>query len=126
MQITKDAVAVCGLFCGTCPSFLQECSGCLSDNCKCDCFNGFKNCVSKKKITKCYECKRFPCKKLKDFSHKHIVNGICHHENVIHDLKLIKEIGEEKWLELKILNNSCPICKNLKVWYNKNCPHCKE
>ena len=111
-QDVSKLVGICGLYCGTCPSYLayrkkdieymekrsQEegcsldelrCDGCLSDNvsvhCK-DCRHGFRACAADKQENWCFECDEFPCQRLKDFTGVHVVNGISHHEHVIDDL----------------------------------------
>lgn len=31
MELNVNMAAICGLFCGTCPSYLHQCDECLSD-----------------------------------------------------------------------------------------------
>lgn len=124
----ESAAGICGLFCGTCPSYPEECHGCLSDLVKGSCVNcvhGFRTCAQEQGVQRCFECAAFPCRRLEAFSKIHIVNGICHHENVIRDLREMGEIGVMGWVERQTERHTCPLCGELKVWYEN--PHvCKK
>lgn len=47
----EECASICGLFCGACPSFPDECHGCLSDFVRDVCKNcpkhGFFDCAKK-------------------------------------------------------------------------------
>ena len=119
---------ICGLFCGTCPSFPEECEGCLSGKVaeKClDCRMGFRKCAGEKGVTRCYECLDFPCKRLEDFIPIHVVNGIVHHENVIKDLFLMKEIGVQHWVDKQTEEHTCTVCGQLIPWPETNTHPCR-
>lgn len=121
-----ETAAICGLFCGTCPSYPEECLGCLSDKVAagCDlCPNGFRDCASSKGVTRCYECAEFPCGRLEDFSKRHIVNGICHHAKVIEDLESMKEMGLNEWVQGQTEAHTCPQCQKLIPWFSEDCPN---
>jgi len=112
-QELSKLVDICGLYCGTCPSYLayiindikymerrsQEkgysieelrCNGCLTDKvavqCK-YCRHGLRMCATEKQENWCFECNECPCQRLKDFTGVHFVNGISHHEHVFDDLQ---------------------------------------
>lgn len=123
-----DTAAICGLFCGTCPSYPAQCEGCLSEKVAADCAscsNGFRDCAALHKVTRCGECGEFPCERLEAFSKKHIVNGICHHAHVIDNLYEMRQIGAEAWAEKQLRENTCPACGELTPWYERECPRCK-
>ena len=129
MRIPDEKCAgICGLFCGTCPSYPDDCHGCLSDKVRGDCVEcaaGFRTCAREHGVTRCYECSSFPCKRVEDFSKIHIVNGICHHENVISDLKEMAQSGVDAWVSRQTKENICPKCGELMWWHEK--PHvCKK
>lgn len=127
MKPNEHTAAICGLFCGTCPSYPKECEGCLSDRVApgCDrCGNGFRDCARQHNATRCYECPEFPCARLEDFSKQHIENGICHHEQVIHNLSAMKKSGVGAWVEAQTRENTCPDCGRLIPWYERGCPAC--
>ena len=143
-------IGICGLYCGTCPSYLawkendteelekraaelkyslEElcCNGCLSDNvmplCE-QCPHGFRDCAEEHKVTWCFECAEFPCSRLEDFKDVHVVHGISHHETVIEELQYMKQFGTKAWLEKMQRENSCPKCSKMLYWYRRDCPRC--
>jgi len=147
----KELVGICGLYCGTCPVYLASreqdpaqleamsrdrgipveeirCDGCLSENvygpCV-DCRHGFRRCASEKRVTWCFECEEFPCRRLRDFTDVHIVNGISHHAGVIEALQSMKEHGIEKWLEAQEREACCPTCGKKLYWFVRECPVCR-
>ena len=147
----RQLVGICGLYCGTCPKYLAyherdeeelekmsrkdgvpvgdiRCDGCLSDRVygRCiDCRHGFRRCAEEKKVTWCFQCPEFPCKRLEDFSKIHVVNGICHHERVIEHLQFMKDHGIERWVERQNGENACPDCGKMLYWYSLECPRCR-
>lgn len=129
MKVGIETAAICGLFCGTCPSYPEECEGCLSGkvapSCA-DCGSGFRACAKSHRITRCYECPEFPCARLEDFSKRHIENGICHHAQVIGNLKSMKKLGLAAWTEEQTRKNTCHTCGQLIPWYERRCPACAE
>ena len=123
----ENAAGICGLFCGTCPSYPDDCHGCYSDKVRStcvDCKPGFRTCSKEHGVKYCFECDAFPCQRLMDFSKIHIVNGICHHENIIRDLNDMKNMGVKHWVDDQTAKNVCPKCGELMWWCEK--PHiCK-
>lgn len=126
----ENCASICGLFCGACPSFPDECHGCFSDfvrdTCKNCATHGFLECAKKHNATRCYECKEFPCDKLKEFSKKPVINGICNHANVIPDSQRMKKVGVSKWIEEKITEHKCTKCGELKNWYEVDTHICEQ
>ena len=149
----KDAwklVGICGIYCGTCPSYLAQqendiaelekrarernftleevrCNGCHSDKVMptcVECKSGFRKCAREHGITWCFECPDFPCQRLEDFKHVHIENGISHHENLIEELQYMKENGLETWLEKVEKEGRCPQCGKRLYWFVRDCPEC--
>jgi len=146
----SNLVGICGLYCGTCPSYLAyrkndtgyvkkrakekgytieglRCDGCLSDkvadHCK-DCRHGFRSCAAEKHVNWCFECEEFPCQRLKDFTGIHIINGISHHEHVIDDLQYMKQHGIEEWIKIKDKASRCTGCGEVLYWFDHKCPVC--
>ena len=129
MKLTPVTAGICGLFCGTCPHFIKDCDGCLSDRVVEDCVNckrGFRDCAKEHNVTRCNECKEFPCKRLDDFSKIHIVNGKHHHEHIFEDLNKMNEIGVQAWVDMQTEKNTCPKCGQLEIWYEDCCSNCGE
>ena len=123
----EKAVGICGLFCGTCPSYPEDCYGCLSEKVRsgCEaCTPGFRDCAQAHGVRYCFQCEAFPCDRLQWFSKQHIVNGICHHENIIRDLEQMKRDGVRAWVQEQTRCHTCPRCGELMYWCEK--PHiCK-
>jgi hypothetical protein len=145
-----SSLGICGLYCGTCPKYLayQEqdkselnkmsetdkvpvedirCDGCLSDHvyptCR-DCRHGFRRCAEEKKVTWCFQCPEFPCKRLKDFSKIHVVNGIWQHKKVIENQQFMKDNGIEEWIKQQDKEGACPGCGKMLYWHSVKCPRC--
>ena len=128
-RIPDDKCAsICGLFCGACPAFPDKCYGCFSDYVRKCCQNcaahGFLECAKKHNVVRCYECEEFPCDKLKEFSTKPVINGICNHADVISDGFRMREIGVAKWIEEKTKQHTCPKCGKLITWYEMESHSC--
>lgn len=124
----EQCAAICGLFCGACPAFPEECHGCMSDYvrdvCQ-ECKNGFRDCIKLHNVNRCYECSQFPCDRLNTFSQGPIINGICNHANVIPDSRRMKEIGPIRWIEEQIVRHTCPKCGKLITWFDMASHSCK-
>ena len=126
-DFSPNLAGICGLFCGTCPSFPQKCEGCLSDRVAEHCVNcrhGFRVCAQEKRVTRCYECGDFPCERLEAFIPVHVENGIVHHENIINDLRLMKEIGVQSWVNKQVKDHTCPGCGKMIHWHQINLHSC--
>lgn len=125
----EQAAGICGLFCGTCQAYPEYCHGCLSDlvaaPCKV-CSHGFRDCAREHQVTHCYMCAEFPCPRLEQFSHEHYQNGICHHEHVIEDGRDMREMGVKAWVARETAEHTCPLCGELIVWFEPECPHCRS
>jgi hypothetical protein len=147
----SDLVGICGLYCGNCPFYLAyrkkdttqlekiskesgipvekiRCDGCLSRKPSIHCITcklGFRECAADHKVTWCFQCSDFPCKRLEDFLNIHIVNGKSHHAKVIENLEFMKDHGIEKWVELQKRSSSCMDCGNQLYWFESKCSKCK-
>ena len=124
----ESCASICGLFCGACPSFPDECHGRLSDFVRKGCKNcadhGFLDCATSHNVKRCFACAEFPCNKLRDFSTKPIIHGICNHANVIPDSFRMKEIGVSR-IDEKIAEHTCPKCGNLVNWFEMSTHTCE-
>ena len=76
-------------------------------------------------MTWCFECREFPCQRLRDFLPIHVVNGISHHARLIEELQYIKERGMEGWIEKQNQEGSCPRCGRMLYWHDRVCPGCQ-
>lgn len=146
----RNLLGICGLYCGNCPNYLaprlgdsatlealaaekgvspadQACDGCLSGRvsgeCR-SCAHGFRDCAREHDVTWCLECGEFPCRRLEDFRHVHVKNGISHHAAVIEDLRSICRCGAKAWVARKAAESACPGCGRRRYWYDRACPAC--
>ncbi len=112
-KIKRDKIADCGTNCGICPAHLtkkDKCEGCKLKSGKkpkhcflCD----ISNCSDKCKGELCYECKKFPCKRIKKLSKTYEEK---YSYNLIDNLLKIREIGLDEYLKLENINWVCTEC----------------
>lgn len=102
MKNLKLYIAPCGLYCGNCADMLShECHGC---NCFCgDCAAAghhhiceIYQCAKEKELTTCADCDDFPCTTLIQFAYDPIWQT---HRVVLENLRRIRKIGLDAWLE---------------------------
>lgn len=70
----------------------------------------------------CYECKDFPCKRLKALDKRYRTK---YHMSMIENLRAIKEHGIENFLRKEDDKWSCPDCGNMICCHNGLCLNCK-
>ena len=54
----------------------------------------------------------------------HMVNGIAHHENIIKDLLLMKELGVQTWVDMQVETHTCAACGKMICWHEANTHRC--
>ena len=136
-------LGICGVYCGACttyrayndndqalvewevkmgmPSDEIYCRGCYSDLVNEWCANcDFRKCAKEKGVVYCFECKDFPCKKLIDFSKTRP-----HRTLGLRNLKHLKTMSIEEWLEQREKRWTCSSCGKKLHWYSKKCPECE-
>lgn len=90
-------IPACGVFCGGCPSYLQDkktCPGADKNKTRCEKCKTFHLCCVEKKITHCYQCDLFPCAKFKSFAKRWLKYG----QDFIKNQNLLKQVGEVEFL----------------------------
>ena len=110
----------CGFYCGTCRHYLARikgllkeknlkhgCQGCRIQNKNCAWVK--KDCVliRKNHITFCFECEDFPCANLRKLDARHVRDD---NVSLIDNLRRIKKIGTEPWLEEQEEEWRCSQC----------------
>ncbi len=148
----KRLAGICGIYCGDCPAYLAPrqddqtelaelarqnnmaiedvgCDGCLSDRlmpeCR-ECRHGFRVCAQQHEVTWCSQCRDFPCQRLEVFKDIHVRDGVSHHENLINELQIMKDVGCDAWLERKRLESACQGCGRVLYWFERRCHSCGE
>ncbi len=141
--MASELIAYCGLYCGACsfkvafeeknkehvtsmPSYydrlkdepVEFCPGCRLENICGEC--AMRDCAISKEIEHCGQCGDFPCDKVSSFNN----DGKPHHGEAINNLNLLRELGEEKWLEHMKDKWTCK-CGTRFSWYYQKCPRCE-
>ena len=82
----------------------EGCKGSLkvhwSPNCK------MMLCARKRGLQYCFECGDFPCTYLNEFAS----DGTAHHKRTVENLRSMKEIGLEAWIEEQKRKGQCVLC----------------
>ena len=118
MSENQSLIAYCGLYCGAC-SFrvaaqendrrhlramparyaqyqdapMDICPGCRHETGDAGC--AIRNCARKLGLQHCGACLDFPCARIREFNG----DGTPHHAAAIENLKRLKEVGAEAWVE---------------------------
>jgi len=133
-MVNNNLAAPCGIYCGACRQYLlwkkdllEErgykigCKGCRIRNKNCTFIRRDCPALRKKELEFCYECDKFPCKKLQKidthYQEKYSVN-------MIKNLKRIEEIGVEAWLQEQEELYTCPKCEGEICIHDAECYDC--
>lgn len=100
-----------------------ECDGCIGGGrvatfCrKCN----MRACAeTKQKVTRCADCKEFPCSLITNFNN----DGMLHHAEVLENCRGLKAAGIKEWTKREMERWSCPQCKANISWYDGTCSRC--
>ena len=138
----KRLVAVCGLFCPSCPIFIGredkkrltrlathfqctiedlECEGCRSGKvCKYSCENcKLSKCAFEKGLDFCGECQDYPCEDLRVFQ-----AAMPNRLELWQAQERIKEVGWKQWYTEMIEHFSCPECGTINSVADTSCRKC--
>jgi len=84
-----------------------KCEGCKgpldthwSPNCK------MMLCATKRGLQYCFQCEGFPCKHINEFNS----DGVPHHKRTVENLKKMRKIGLEAWIEEQKQKGQCLFC----------------
>lgn len=108
------------------PSWMDGllCDGCLSggmlaahcQNCT------IRKCAAKKQNdSRCTDCEELPCYRITNLIN---MGGYLHRKEYLPNLKLIREIGVQKWVKYEQELWTCPNCSNSLSWYDPACSNC--
>jgi hypothetical protein len=84
--------------------FCGGCRGPLNIHWSADC--KFLECTKKKGLKYCFECDEFACDRLQAFAS----DGYWHHRKTVENMKRMKEIGIEAWVEEQKKKGQCVFC----------------
>jgi len=120
-------IAPCGMNCGLCHAFLRnrnKCPGCRNDDsgkpktrvaCK------IKNCIARRQRKFCVDCARFPCELLGRMDKRYRLN---YGMSVIENLKSIKALGLQRFLEREKSKWACAGCGTAMCVHKEFCLAC--
>jgi len=124
----------CGLYCGACGTLVATengsagrgapCLGCKSDLLAPGCLEKclIRPCAMRKGLDSCGDCPEFPCSILVAFQR----DGVAHHGVVLENLKQLKQLGKEAWLDAQRARWSCTRCGERFSWKQETCKACGE
>jgi hypothetical protein len=144
MEIKKELLAPCGLYCGVCAIMIAHrdnnqkfkerlaplygvspeeirCRGCLSGEVFSYCTTcPIKSCTRQKGYEGCHECREFPC------AHIHNFPVPVGRKVILRAIPQRREIGTKKWVEAEEKRYRCPNCGSRLFRGAKSCRHCHE
>ena len=122
-------IAPCGLNCSLCLGYQREknkCMGCNgSDEQKpyhcIEC--RIRNCVEKngKKDTLCFECKKYPCRWIKDLEKRYRTR---YNVMIYENFKDIKELGKREFIKRERIKWKCTGCDQYVCMHREKCLNC--
>ena len=133
-QFSADLVAPCGMDCNVCSGYLamlhdmrskgirlSYCKGCRPRDKKCAFLK--KSCphLLKHSVTYCYECKDYPCERLKQIDTRY---KTFFRMSLLENLSSIKKNGIEKFLRVEEEKWRCPTCGGVICCHNGLCFQC--
>jgi hypothetical protein len=129
----SDLVAPCGMNCAVCVRYLSLrdrpaakqgqplCSGCRPANKKCAFLKGSCPELRAGRLEFCFDCPRFPCPKLVSLDHRYVTR---YSTSLINNLREIKQMGRERWLETEAFKWRCPYCGATFSIHDRKCCGC--
>lgn len=126
--------APCGIYCGFCRQYLvlkknlleekgfkMGCKGCRIRNKNCAFIRRDCPALRKKELEFCYECDKFPCQNLKKISNTYTER---YSLSLIENLKRMKEVGVDTWLQEQEELYTCPKCGGEICIHDEECYDC--
>ncbi len=129
-EMRKELIAPCGMNCRLCMAYQRnknKCNGCLNDigykskSCS-NCI--IKNCavIQKSETGFCYECVKYPCRRLKDLDKRYKTK---YNMSMIENLEYIKQFGIDKFLQSEEVRWTCEECGDIVSVHHSVCNNCK-
>ncbi|MBN2371233.1 MAG: DUF3795 domain-containing protein [Vicinamibacteria bacterium] len=137
----EHLAAVCGTYCGACPSYIAkhsedeqirishpwgDCDGCLSGGmlaAHCQSCNIRLCAANKENVARCSNCEELPCHRITNLIN---TGGYPHRKEYLPNLEKIREMGVREWIKCEEERWRCPRCRLPMSWYDTNCARCGE
>ncbi len=130
LKFKKSQIAPCGMNCGTCIAYLREknrCPGCRINSA--DKAVSVQRCIvttciylEETKSKFCYECGKFPCKRIKQLDKRYRTK---YRTSFIENLLMIKEVGIGNFLDFESRRRTCTNCGSILSVHRSFCLDCK-
>lgn len=130
----KELIAPCGMNCSLCIAYQfkekdlnkygfhkKYCEGCIPRGKNCTYMRDSCKLLAKGEVRFCYECKDFPCKRLKALDKRYSTK---YHMSMIENLQFIKENGIEEFIKKQEKVWHCPDCNGTICCHNGLCLNC--
>lgn len=130
----EDLIAPCGMNCNLCSAYQfrendlnkqgfhkSYCPGCIPRGKNCTHLNNWCELLGKGKIRFCFECDKYPCKRLKALDKRYREK---YHMSMIDNLNYIRENGIERFLIKEEIKWRCPKCGGTICCHNGLCLNC--
>jgi len=126
--MNNASIAPCGVICDLCLGFQRDkntCVGCNNTGNKpyhCTVCS-IRSCAEKNGNEKllCYDCDKFPCRRIKDLDKRYTIQ---YGESPIQNLKKIKEIGFDAFINQEKEKWKCAACGHLLCVHREVCLKC--
>jgi hypothetical protein len=133
--------AVCGTYCGACPSYMAthsedgrvqrpnpwgNCDGCLGGGklaAHCRACRIRLCAANKEDVTRCSDCEELPCHRVTNLID---AGGYPHRKEYLPNLERIREMGAREWVKNEKERWRCPKCRLPMSWYDTECARCGE
>ncbi|MFA5604463.1 MAG: DUF3795 domain-containing protein [Dehalococcoidales bacterium] len=135
MNMEEQLIAPCGMNCGLCINYQalkndldkqgfkrMYCPGCIPRGKNCIFMSGHCRLVGKGLVRFCYQCKDFPCTRLKALDKRYRTK---YHMSMIENLTFIKEYGMDMFLEKQREQWRCTECDGVICCHNGLCSNCE-
>jgi hypothetical protein len=131
MDLDNSLIAPCGMNCGICMAYLRDknkCHGCLQPSVnkkKTRVLCVIKNCelLAKTSSKFCYECEKFPCKRLIQIDKRYRTK---YNMSMIENLSIIKNAGLDTFFQIEKEKWDCKNCGGTICVHRGYCLHCKD
>lgn len=131
LTLNASLIAPCGMNCAICLAYQREknkCVGCRVDSdeksthCK-RCTIVHCDNIAASKSEFCYECGKFPCRRLKQLDERYRKN---YHMSMIENLEHIEKLGVNDFVKNEENRRTCKNCGSLICIHRENCLNCSE